>query len=442
MNNNSVGVARIEALESLRRVRQGLAVSEAIGHDKGQRAALSSVDRALMAQIVYGVLRHRRYLDAWISPYKRGALEPDIEDILRMAFFQLGFLDRIPAYAIVNAAVEQTKMVQPKAANMVNAILRRGKDYRPRDLSLAEEHSHPDWIVNRWAKRFGPRLENILRENNRIPPLTLRVNLSRADRQEVLNRLTEMGVEAEASPYLPEAIRVTGSLWLEDFPPFADGQVTVQDESSMLVRWILDPQFGDRVIDLAAGLGGKTTHLAETLADQGEFVAVDLSKQRLGLLQENLRRLHLSPRMTLEQRDARKLTGRFRRLFDKVLLDAPCSGLGVLRRRVDARWKKQEGDLSNLHVLQTELMKAAVELAKPGGVIVYSTCSIEPEETVDVVREALHRWPGLSLESVQPFLPHDALKQFVEDGMLTLVPGDLGMDGFFIARLRWREGND
>lgn len=396
---------------------------------------LSGPDRALATQLVYGVLRHRRYLDAWMAPWVRGELEPDIRDILRMALFQVGFLSRIPHYAIVHAAVEQAKQIRPQSAGLVNAILRRSMAKPPKNLSLAERYSHPDWLVDRWRRMFPDRVKDILAADNEVPPLTLRVNLAQIDRSAVVAALEACDVPADPSPYVPEAVRVMGSLWLEDFDPFQRGWVSVQDESGMLVTWVLAPRPGERVLDLTAGLGGKTTHVLEWLKGHGDVTAVDSAPSRLRLLKENVRRLGLTRGLETWQGDARSYGLRHPQAFDAVLLDAPCSGLGVLRRHVDARWKKQPEDLARHTRLQRQLLEAAFEAVRPGGRIVYSTCSFEPEETREMVDRFCEEHPELRVDSAADFLPHPDLMAAVHDDMATVFPGDFGMDGFFIARL-------
>ncbi|MCL5014454.1 MAG: 16S rRNA (cytosine(967)-C(5))-methyltransferase RsmB [Firmicutes bacterium] len=430
------GPARIEALNALMLIRGGEPVGEALA-ERTRRGQLSPADRSLMTQIVYGVLRNQRYLDAWLEPFVRGELEPVVRDILRMGLFQMGFLDRVPAYAVVDAAVEQTKNVSPRATGMVNAILRRAPSKRPENLSLAVEYSHPDWLVQRWQKRFGiERTRRILAINNAIPPLSLRVNLSRTSREAVLEEIRREGVHAEGSAYLPEAIRISGSFWLEDLPAFRTGLVTVQDESSMLVTWVLDPHDGESIVDLTAGLGGKTGHILERTQGKVRVTAVDVSRARLNLLKQNMARLGFSGHLSLKEVDARVFAREHVHEFDRVLLDAPCSNLGVLRRRSDARWKKQEEDLKEHQKLQQELLEAAITLARPGGVIVYSTCSIEPEETMCVIDKILKSRSDVHVEGVNPYLPSAAFEDYIVDAKLLLLPGDLGMDGFFIARLK------
>lgn len=439
---SGVGVSREEALKVLRRVRVGQPVAESLA-ESHRAHPLDPKDRALLTQLVYGVLRHRRLLDGIIRNFAKNPLEPDVADILRMGFFQLRFLDRIPSYAVVNAAVEQTKVVQPKATRLVNAVLRRGQLYDPHNLSMAEQYSHPDWLVERWGRRFGKKLPEILAANNQIPPLTLRINLDKVGREEVVRALSEAGVAAEASPYLKEAVRGTGSVWLEDLTMFQRGWITVQDESGMLVTYVLDPHPGERILDMTAGVGGKTGHILEYTHGRSHVVAMDVSRERLDLLRRNVKRLGFLEDVQTVCGDATlgpttaSLGG-----FDRVLVDAPCSNLGVLRRRVDARWNKSASDLKGHHARQVQLLKMGILAAKPGGVIVYSTCSVEPEETIDVVDAIENEMPGVHRESVADWLPHDALRAHVESGTLTILPGEFGMDGFFIARLRYDEGSE
>ncbi len=433
---NGPGPARSEALRVLDLVRTRVPVAEALAQ-RTKAAKMAAADRALMTQIVYGVLRNQRFLDAWMEPFLRGELEPRVRDILRMALFQLGFLTRVPAYAVVNAAVEQTKEFSPRATGMVNAILRRAPAQKPENLPVAVEFSHPDWLVRRWERRFGiEQTRNILQLNNQVPPLTLRVNVDRAQREEILESFAQQGVRAEASEYVPEGIRVMGPLWLEDLPAFQSGLLTVQDESGMLATWVLDPQPQEDIVDLTAGLGGKTGHILERTQGLARLTAVDLAASRLHLLQDNLSRLGFGKAVTVVAEDARAFAKHHVHRYDRVLLDAPCSNLGVLRRRSDARWTKRESDLKSHQKMQEDLLDSALSLARPGGVVVYSTCSVEPEETWDVIHCTLAQHPYVHQESVADFLPHHALRDFTVDGALVLTPGDLGMDGFFIARFR------
>jgi 16S rRNA (cytosine967-C5)-methyltransferase len=423
-------------LAALARVRRGQAIADALA---AVTADLSREDRRLAAQLAYGVLRHRRLLDWWIQRHVRGILSPAVLDILRLAYVQKAFLDRIPDYAIVSAAVEQAKRVEPKAAGLVNAVLRRGLDDRPEPDHPAVRYSVPDWIAARWRRRWPADWEDILRLNNRLPPLTLRV-ARRASPDALVADLLARGIRAERSPLVPEAIRVWGTLWLEDWPPFQAGEVAVQDETSMVVAHVLGPAPGLRVIDLAAGVGGKTAHLLD-LEPSLEVVAVDISAERLARLKANLDRLGGTKPVEVRAADALTLPAEWDGTFDRVLLDAPCSALGVLRRRVDARWRKRPEDLARYAALETALAERAVRLVKPGGILVYSVCSLEPEETVEVVEGVLSRHPELTPDPVGPWLPTPALRKLARGGFWQVRPGQAdAIDGFFIARLAKTEG--
>lgn len=398
---------------------------------------LSREDRRLAAQLAYGVLRHRRLLDWWIRRHARGPLAPAVMDILRLAYVQAAFLDRIPEYAIVSAAVEQAKRVEPRAAGLVNAVLRRGLSDRPEPDDPAVRYSVPDWIAARWRRRWPADWEDVLRLNNRLPPLTLRV-ARRASPDALVQDLVARGVPAERSPLVPEAIRVWGPLWLEDWPPFQAGEVAVQDETSMVVAHVVGPRPGLKVVDLAAGLGGKTAHLLD-LEPTLDVVAVDINAARLARLRDNLDRLGGRRPVEIVAADALTLPESWDGTFDRVLLDAPCSALGVLRRRVDARWRKRPEDLPRYAALETALAERAVRLLKPGGILVYSVCSLEPEETVEVVDGLLARHPELAPDPVGPWLPTPALRKLARGGVWQVRPGQAGaVDGFFIARLAKR----
>lgn len=431
---NAAGPARVEAFAVLRLVAKGHPINEAMA-ERGLAAKLSTRDRQLVTQIAYGVLRHRRYLDAWIAPLAHGKLDAEVQDLLRMAFFQMNFLDRVPDYAIVHAAVELTKEIKPKASGLVNAVLRRGLGHPPENLPLAVQYSHPDWLVDRWSKRYGREVETILAEDNQVPPLTLRVNTQKTNTAAVMAALAAQGIEAQCSQYLPEAIRVRGSLWLEDFEPYRRGEISVQDESGMLVAWSMPAPMGPAVVlDMAAGLGGKSTHFLERWPEV-TVVAVDKSASRLRGLERNAKRLGLNGRLEAVHDDARHFVETRQGFYQRIILDAPCSGLGVLRRRVDGRWSKHPDDLLGLRTLQRELIESAWQALAPGGILVYSTCSVEPEETQEQIAWTEETQPGVKRMNVAENLPSSALSSAVKDQMLSILPGQFGMDGFFIAQL-------
>lgn len=411
---------------------RGVPVADAV-EEASRHAQLARADRRLATQLAYGVLRHRSLLDHWIASRTRTALEPAVANVLRLAFFQAAFLDRIPEYALVSSAVEQAKRVAPRAQGLVNAVLRRRLDDRPLPDDLATRYSHPAWLVERWQQRWPADVEELLRAANQVPPITLRVSPGWS-REELLADLARQQVAAMASPLLPEAIRVDGALWLEDWEPFRAGGVAVQDESSMMAAHVLAPPPESRVLDLAAGVGGKTCHILQKWPTV-TVAAWDIDAGRLKRLEANAARLGVADRLEIHTGDARTLTANSAGRVAAVLLDAPCSGLGVLRRRVDARWRRRATDPAAHQALQLELLEAAWRAVPEGGPVVYSTCSVEPEETVDVLRHFGRRHPEAAFEPVGPFLPSAALRRRARGPYLTWRPSEDRLDGTFVARL-------
>jgi len=324
-------------------------VDEALEAHRG--AGLSRRDRALLTTLVYGATRWRRELD-WLIDRCADRLHPEIRQHLRVALFQIRHLDKIPRHAAVNEAVELAKGVSRKSAGFVNAVLRKAADLELPD-TIGIRTSHPDWLIERWRKRFGPKeLAAILEADNCILPLSIRPN-----------------------PLKPAAtIEFDGDPAGD--PRFAEGAFTVQDETSMKVAPLLAPQPTERILDLCAAPGGKTTHLAELMGGKGKVVAVDLP-DRIGLVAESAKRLGLE---NIECVAADGATATFREPFDAILIDAPCSNTGVLARRPDVRWRLREKDIEGAAGLQKRLLENAARLLKPGGRLVYSTCSLEPEE--------------------------------------------------------------
>lgn len=342
-------------------------VDEALERQRG--AALSRRDRALLTTLVYGATRWRRPLD-WLIDRCAERVHPEIRQHLRIALFQIRHLDRVPRHAAVNEAVELAKAVSRKSAGFVNAVLRKAADMKIPD-NLGLRTSHPDWLVERWRARFKD-VEALLDAGNAVLPVTARVN-----RLKVKDG--------------PDVVEIDGDPAAD--PRFLAGELTVQDETSIRVAPLLAPKPGERVLDLSAAPGGKTTHLAELMEGKGLVVAVDLPG-RVSLVEEAAKRLGLS--------NVRCVAGDGTSIafepFDAILLDAPCSNTGVLSRRPDVRWRLREADIAGAAALQRRLLENAVRLLKPGGRLVYSTCSLEPEENrVDV--------EGLTLVTEELTLP-------------------------------------
>lgn len=406
-------------------------------------------DRALITELVYGVVKHRLRLDYVLSKFSKpkiSSIHPFVLNCLRVGLYQILFLDKIPDYAAVSESVNAAKSVGKEAAGFVNGILRnviRNKesiDYPEPTKEplkyLSIYYSFPQWMVRRWVELFGfDFTESLLRAFNDKAKLCVRVNEIKIRRDDLIRLFDEEGVKCSSGLFLEEA------LYIEDGPPlsslrsFKEGFFQPQDESSMLVSRVLGAEPGERVLDVAAAPGGKTTHIAQLMKNHGEIWAWDLYPHRIELLMENCRRLGATI-VHPEVRDAKIPDAEKFGQFDKVLVDAPCSGLGVIRRKPDIKWAKKPEDIVGLKREQQDILKISSLYVKPGGTLVYSTCSIEPEENEKVVEKFLEENRDFELDDVRPFLP-EALSRTLKEpgGYIQIYPNLHGTDGFFIARL-------
>lgn len=411
---------------------------------------LKDEDRALSTELVYGVLRWRGTLD-WhinqLSSVKPERIAPEVRLLLRLALHQILHLDRIPDHAAVNEAVKVARASQPPhVAGFVNAVLREAIRREGRwawpslenapDELLAVATSHPRWFVQRCLKEFGfEEARSLCQANNTIAPLVLRVNPRMMPAADVVRHLREAGIHAEPSPCLPDAVRLFGLR--RDFaglPGYREGWFQVQDEASQLVSLILDPQPGERILDLCAGFGGKTTHLGLLMDNTGEIVAVDQSSWKLQELRHNARRQGLSI-ITTVVGDARELSPTTLGSFDRVLVDAPCSGFGTLRRKPDIKWRRHPKGPYRFSQLQRELLERASLLVKEGGMLVYSTCTVFAEENEMVAEDFPRCYQDWALEAVADFLP-ESCREMVQGNYFKSWPHRHQVDGFFAAR--WR----
>jgi 16S rRNA (cytosine967-C5)-methyltransferase len=368
--------------------------------------ALSDTDRRLSREIAFGVLRNRSALDHLIARRTDGRPQrPVLRGILRMGLYQLLFLDRVPDHAVVNEAVQLARQRGFSAqSGFVNAVLRgvtRDREACRQALQTLKQQdpalgwSHPDWLVRRWAAGIGAEdLERLLAWNNSAPTTCVRVHRLRISPQDLKARWKAEGVEATPVPVDwadPDTVfALVRHPVLETLASFRDGGFYVQDPSTLMAVQLLDPQPGERILDLCAAPGGKTLAIAERLRGKGGLVAHDAHPGRLELVRENARRLGAEG---IEICPDPELGGPGV-LFDRVLVDAPCSNTGVLRRRVELRWRLQPDQISRLAGEQLRLLARAAGLVRPGGVLVYSTCSLEPEENERVVEAFLQAHPG------------------------------------------------
>ncbi len=409
-------------------------------------------DRALLYQLVYGVLRWQGKLDFVLGKFSQRPLKKlsiDILFILRLGAFQLLFLSRIPASAAVNEAVKLAKSGRtPWAANYVNGVLRsldRGKEsltFPSQDEPvsfLAVHHSHPPWLIALWLKTWGfEKTLALCQFNNQIPPHTLRVNSLKTDRNSLAERLQSQAARIELTPFSPLGIRVEElNRPLMQGESYRQGWFQIQDEASQLIALIVDPQPGETVLDLCAGAGGKATHLAQRMRNQGKVLAVDLYPEKIKALRENAKRLETTIIQGMVG-DALNpsLFPKTVRPFDRILIDAPCSGWGVIGRNPDLKWRLSPDDSPRLSGMQNKFLQNAAGWLKSKGVLVYVTCTLSWEENQMIVEKFIDQHPEFVKEDASPFLPESARVLVGDEGFYQTWPPAHGMDGFFAARLR------
>lgn len=408
----------------------------------------SDRDRALARELVFGVLRWRRSLDYALDSYSRrpvGKLDLPVRTALRLGLYQLRYLDRVPASAAVHEAVSlATASARPGAAGLVNAVLRaylRANHPWPhpggdRGLYLRAGLSYPDWMVERCLGQLGyQRAKRRLEAGNRSPTVFLRAN-RRLALDEVRQRLAQEGVKTERFPIAPRCLRVTGGN-PQDSSLFRDGAIHIQDAGSQLVGWLLPADGARRCLDACAAPGGKATIFAGRIEPR-PLIAADLRSGRVDLLDSTVRRLSAGNVLRLVADAARPPFAAA--TFDRILLDVPCSGLGTLARNPDIKWTASPARIRELAATAGRIARAAADLLAPGGMLLYSACSLEPEETTQTVRGLLAARPGLRQVRLADRLP-EALAPLIDDqGALRLAPEDHGTDGYFAALLQRPDG--
>ena len=415
----------------------------------GATQQLADIDRGLVKTLVYGVLRQKEYLDAIIRKFSRHPLrkmKPRTLMTLRIGIYQLLFLNRIPGSAAVNATVDTLKTAgQPSwLIGFVNGLLRNVVRQRnalpcPEEMMQTDVpiFNHPSWIIERWQHYFGMDKTRMICQVNAIePPLMLRVNNRRTSRSVLFDLMGKSGITVQSGHYSPFSLHVKNFPGgISSLPAYSQGHFQVQDEAAQLASLLIGPlAIHSRVLDACAGLGGKTSHLIEMLPLCGSLIALEPDRRRFRLLQENLYRLgHVEAAQTF----CISLQGYAAanpQCFDAILVDAPCSGTGVIRRQPDIRWNRQPDDLSRYQKIQLELLRIAASLIKPDGVLVYSTCSLEPEENEDAIHLFLQSNPNFIVENAKVFLPESAHSLVDSSGFFHPTP-DQGLDGFFAVRM-------
>lgn len=402
-------------------------------------------DRALATELTYGVLRYRGRLD-WIintfSLIKTKKLEHAVLNALRIGIYQLYILENIPVSAAINESVNLVKGLGQKKAGFVNAVLRGASDKRAdvafpafeddplRHISIV--YSHPQWLVEGWIKRFGPEeTRELCMANLATPPKTMRVNTLALTRPAAMEKLGACGIEAQATRYSPDGLHITGGPLTQDAAWWY-----LQDEGSQLIPYLLSPRPDEAILDACAAPGGKTTHIAALMENRGAIYALDKDAKRLHQVRESATRLGATNITIVEADAAKPLTFKGVREFDAILCDAPCSGLGVVRRTPEIKWRRGSDDIKDLGAKQGRLLNNLAAYVKPSGRIVYSVCSFEPEETDSVVDDFLKTHKGFVQEDAAQILPQGCAELADKQGRMRLFPHKHGMDGFFAVRLR------
>ncbi|HEX6729138.1 MAG TPA: 16S rRNA (cytosine(967)-C(5))-methyltransferase RsmB [Pyrinomonadaceae bacterium] len=436
---NEVSAARVAAFEVLKQVEGGAFSSVALA---AKEPELQPLDRALCHELVMGVLRWQLSLDKIIEHYSGrsvDSLDPPVLHILRLGLYQLRFLSRIPPSAAVNESVNLVARARLRSARpFVNAVLRRAvrePEYSPGATAssplerLVVETSHPLWLIERWISAFGfEQAEVFTRANNETPPVAIRVVTSAHEESDVLDKLRSAGATIEPSGIAKHAWRISGATG-EVRKLVQAGEIYVQDEASQLVAEVLNVEAAERVLDLCAAPGGKSTAIANR-AVSASVLAMDVSQRRLETVAQNVKS-HRLKNVSLMVADAAKPLPFRSETFDRVLVDAPCSGTGTLRHNPEIRWRLTAGDIEELSQQQTRFLLNASTAVKPGGSLVYSTCSVEPEENEGVVREFLSG-QKVFRQVIAPVNP----ELLTDSGAARTWPQRDGVDGFYIAVFR------
>ena len=438
------------AVNILNQVNSGQEFASLLINEGLEKNNLSGTpDGRLLTHLVYGVLRFRGHLDWILTRLYRGNFEKmdeDIKNILRLGIYQLKFSDRLPDFAVVNEAVKTAKIIDPDRSALVNAILRnylrQGRNIlfpsKKKNMAdyIAAFHSHPIWLVEKWISIFGAEETlSLCKANNELPPLALRINTLKISREEMKSRLITAGFSPEETKFSPDGLVLNTSaqpIQKTDF--FDKGFLRIQDEAAQLISYLIDSDSTKSILDACAGAGGKATHLAAILKNKGRILAIDRSMERIAELRQEAVRLGIN---IIEAQTAdlnAELPESFKGKFDCVLVDAPCSGLGTLRRNPEIKWRTTEKDLRHFASAQKIILRNASAAVTKGGHLIYCTCSLLPEENENIVDEFLTLHTNFSL-----CRPHASVKKQLIDkrGFYRTCPHRHNMDGFFGAILKY-----
>lgn len=406
-------------------------------------------DENLIREMVYGVLENLVYIDyiiSKLSKIKIKKIQPIILEILRMGVYQIGFMDKIPDRAAVNEAVNLSKKYGHKGTSgFVNGVLRSFSRNREEIMEiehsydsnyLSIRYSYPKWMVDRWIKEYGFEFaEKICEGNNSKPKLNIRVNTTKITREKLIENLSDYGYIVEKTKYAKDGIIIENPYRITDREEFKQGQFTIQDESSMLVGQITNPRENSLVLDLCSAPGGKSTHIGQLMKNKGRILSRDIYEHKLDLVKENADRLGINIVET-QLFDAYELDKELEDRVDYCIVDAPCSGLGIIRRRPEIKWNRKEEDIKELAKIQKRILNNAKNYLKPGGYIIYSTCTIGEEENLAIVKSFLDENKDFKLVGFEDLLCSDNNLDTAREGHIQMFPHIHNTDGFFIARIQ------
>lgn len=410
-----------------------------------KKYSLEALDRAFASEILYGTVRWKLRIDYLIQKFSKlriSKMSPWVLCCIRTAVYQIFFMDRVPDFAAVNQAVEITKKNERKASSFVNGVLRnilRNKDeFNKIDIKdeierISVYYSHPAWFVKMMVKEHGLDFTlELMKKNNTPSEFTIRVNTIKCSKDELKAIFLNKDVEA-FDGFLDESMILKGYSMIERSEEFKNGFFTIQDESSMLCAKVLAPKPGQRILDMCSAPGGKATHMAELMENNGEIISIDIHEHKIDLIKKNAKRLGIDIIKT-KLMDSTMYFEEFNEYADKVLVDAPCSGLGLLRKKPEIRWNTSYDDIIKLNKIQYSIIKNASKYVKKGGSLVYSTCTITREENENIVERFIKENNNFSMEDISQFVPSGFKSDTSKQGFIKLFPNLNKTDGFFIAK--------
>ncbi|ENJ9652469.1 16S rRNA (cytosine(967)-C(5))-methyltransferase RsmB [Clostridium botulinum] len=437
--------AREVALDVLKAVLYEGAYSNIVLNKKLNKSNLKDNDKALITEIVYGTLKYKETLDIIIQSYLKNpikTMDKNIANILRITIYQIRYLDKIPSFAAVNEAVEMSKKISIKYSKLVNGVLRNYiRTYKNKkfydDRNNLEKfsfiYSCPKWLIKMFISQYGiETAEKILKGLNERPNITVRVNNLKIDYDEAFEKLDEYGYNIEEGYICPEAIQIIKGKNIEKNPLFIEGDITVQDESAMLVAPSMELTEESIVLDLCSAPGGKTTHISEIINNKSKVYAYDVHQNKLSLIEENAKRLGIK-NIETDVCDAAVFNKELKEIAHRVLMDVPCSGLGIIRKKPEIKWTKNEKEIKNIIDIQRKIMNNGASYLKKGGILLYSTCTLNKQENEENINWFLKKHKNFKIEhlyygDVDNIIYH-------KEGFVSILPNDK-MDGFFIAKLK------